>query len=382
MPSALDGLKVLDLSRILAGPWCSQTLADFGAQVIKVEPPEGDETRRWGPPFRGELSAYFTCANRNKQAIAIDLKDPAQAPLIEQLLNWADVLIENFRGGQERVLGFDYASLSERYPTLIVCSISGYGRHTEQSTRPGFDFVVQAEAGLMSITGAVDGEPMKVGVAVADLFCAQNATIGILAALRQRELSGRGQHVDVSLFGSQLQMLANVASNSLFSGQAAPRYGNAHPNIVPYQTFRASDDWFALAVASDKLWREFCVVIERPQLGTDARFKSNPDRVRHRDELIAQLSELFAQKPRGHWLNLLQQCNIPAAPVLNVEQALEHPLTAELGMKIELDGIPMLANPIKLSASPAQYRTPPPVLDAGRAAVERLLRGHKGTSDA
>lgn len=374
MQSALSGINVLDLSRILAGPWCSQTLADFGAEVIKVEPPEGDETRRWGPPFRGEMSAYFACANRNKHSIAIDLKDPAQAPLLERLLAWADVLIENFRGGQERALGFDYANLKQRYPRLIVCSISGYGRSGEQASRPGFDFVVQAEAGLMSITGDETGEPMKVGVAVADLFSAQNAVIGILAALRHREQSGLGQQVEVSLFASQLQMLANVASNALFSGQPAPRLGNAHPNIVPYQTFRASDDWFALAVASEKLWRQFCTAIERPELCDDSRFASNPQRVVHRQALVEQLNALFSLKSRSHWLTLFQRHAIPAAPVLAVDQALQLPLSEQLGMRIEIDGTPMLANPIGLSATPARYHSAPPALDSGRAAVERLLR--------
>ena len=374
MQKALENLHILDLSRILAGPWCSQTLADLGATVSKVEPPEGDETRRWGPPFRGELSAYFACANRNKQSISIDLRDPAQAPLIESLLEWADVLIENFRSGQEQVLGFDYASLKLRYPRLIVCSISGYGREGEQATRPGFDFVVQAEAGLMSITGDSNGEPMKVGVAVADLFAAQNATIGILAALAHRQRSGEGQQVEVSLFGSQLQMLANVASNTLFSGQPAQRFGNAHPNIVPYQTFRASDDWFALAVASEKLWRQFCVAIERPALADDPRFARNPQRVEHRQLLVDQLQTLFAGHSRQHWLQLFRHNDIPAAPVLSVDQALQHPVCDALGLKLTLDGVPMLASPIRLSATPLSYRSAPPALDSGRSGVQRLLR--------
>ena len=374
MPSALENLHVLDLSRILAGPWCSQTLADLGAQVVKVEPPEGDETRRWGPPFRDQLSAYFACANRNKLSIAVDLRDPAQAPLIETLLAWADVLIENFRSGQEQALGFDYASLKTRYPRLIVCSISGYGRQGEQAKRPGFDFVVQAEAGLMSITGDSAGEPMKVGVAVADLFAAQNATIGILAALQHRQHSGQGQQVEVSLFGSQLQMLANVASNALFSGQPAQRFGNAHPNIVPYQTFRASDDWFALAVASEKLWRQFCTAIEKPDLADDPHFARNPQRVEHRQQLVEQLQALFAQHNRQHWLDLFRRSEIPAAPVLSVDQALQHPVCESLAMKLDLDGVPMLASPIGMSATPLSYRLPPPALNSGRAIVESWLR--------
>jgi len=359
---ALAGIKVLELSRVLAGPWCGMTLADLGADVIKVEPRNGDDTRALGPPFLDGLSAYFACCNRNKRSIALDLGSPGAAAVIERLARWADVVIQNYRTGTDRVLGVDYERLSAINPRLVYCSISGYGRTGPGKDLPGYDFVIQAEAGLMSITGPRAGEPSKVGVAVADIATGMNAAIAVLAALRAREHSGCGQFIDISLFDTQLQGLANVASSAVFTGEEARRYGNAHPSIVPYQTFRASDDWFALAVASQKLWEQLCRALGREAWIADARYADNPARVSNRESLVAELSALFAAHPVAHWLALFEAAGIPCGPILGVKQATEHPIAAARGMRVEVDGVPMIGSPLKLSDTPVQYQRPPPRL--------------------
>jgi crotonobetainyl-CoA:carnitine CoA-transferase CaiB-like acyl-CoA transferase len=369
MPGALAGLRVLELSRVLAGPWCGMMLADLGADVIKLEPLDGDDTRGLGPPFLvgGEhdgLSAYFACCNRNKRSLALDLHHPASRPLVDALLDWADVLIENFRTGIAESLGVGYAHCAAINPRLVYCSISGYGRDGSAAQRGGYDFVIQAEAGLMGITGAAEGAPAKVGVAVADLATGQNAAIAILAALRQREATGRGQHVEVSLFDTQVVGLANVASNVLFSGVDAPRYGNAHPSIVPYQSFRAADADFVLAVASEKLWRALCAAIGRVEWITDVRCASNSARVRHRDWLCAELGRCFGQSPVAHWLTTFERAGVPAAPIRSVKAVLDDPLTRERGLRLTLDDVPMLGSPIRLADSPARYERAPPALGA------------------
>jgi crotonobetainyl-CoA:carnitine CoA-transferase CaiB-like acyl-CoA transferase len=380
---ALDGLSVLELSRVLAGPWCGMMLADLGADVIKLESFDGDDTRGLGPPFRDGLSAYFACCNRNKRSLAIDLAAPASKPLLHALVERADVLIENFRTATAVALGVDYATLSAINPRLVHCSISGYGRNGSAAERPGYDFVIQAETGLMSITGDADGEPSKVGVAVADLATGQHAAIAILAALRHRDATGRGQHVEVSLFDTQLAGLANVASNVLFTGEDAKRLGNAHSSIVPYQTFRAADREFALAIASEKLWREFCIAIDRTEWVHDARCATNAARVGHRDWLCAQLAEMFMQQPAQHWLQAMQRAGIPAAPVNTVAAALDHSLAYERGMRIEIDQMPMLGSPLRLSETPVEYRTAPPKLgEHGERIVAQLGLDHAALRDA
>ena len=280
--AALSGITVLEFSRVLAGPWCGMMLADLGANVIKVEDFDGDDTRGLGPPFKDGMSAYFACCNRNKKSIALDLRHPDSRPLVEALVRSADVLVENFRTGTAERLGLGHAALAELNPRLVYCSISGYGREGPGAQRAGYDFVVQAEAGLMSITGPADGAPSKVGVAVADLATGQNAAIAILAALRERDASGRGQRVEVSLFDTQLGWLANVGSNVLFTGEEAPRHGNAHASIVPYQAFAACDREFVLAVASEKLWRALCEAIGRPHWIEHPDYRDNAARVHHR----------------------------------------------------------------------------------------------------
>ena len=362
--SSLSGLTVLEFSRVLAGPWCGMMLADLGAEVIKVESFEGDDTRGLGPPFRDGLSAYFACCNRNKKSIALDLRHPASQPLVDALVRGADVVIENFRTGTAESLGLGYERLAQINPRLVYCSISGYGRSGPGANRAGYDFVVQAESGLMSITGPADGEAHKVGVAVADLATGQNAAIAILAALRERDASGQGQRVDVSLFDSQLSWLANVGSNVLFTNEDAPRYGNAHASIVPYQAFRATDAKFVLAVASEKLWRAACRALDKPEWIEHPDYADNASRVRNRGALCAQLAEIFAAQSAAHWISLFDQAGVPAAPIHSVREALTDPLTQSRGMTIDIGGVPMIASPLQLSRTPVSYTFPPPHLGA------------------
>jgi crotonobetainyl-CoA:carnitine CoA-transferase CaiB-like acyl-CoA transferase len=374
---ALDGLKVLELSRVLAGPWCGMMLADLGADVIKLEAPDGDDTRALGPPFldRGgePLSAYFACCNRNKRSIALDLHDPLTRPLVDALLRWADVLIENFRTGTADALGVGAAHAMAINPRLVYCSISGYGREGRRSRRGGYDFVIQAEAGLMGITGPAHGEPSKAGVAVADLATGQNAAIAILAALRHRDATGRGQTIDVSLFDSQLAGLVNVASNVLFTGRDAQRQGNAHSSIVPYQSFRAADGEFVLAIASAKLWRSLCEAMQRPDWIEDPRCATNAARVVNREWICTELAACFSAQPVAHWLRLFEEVGVPVAPIRSVRAVLEDPLVEERGMKITIDGVPMLGSPLHLSDSPPRREHAPPRLGEHGDEIARAL---------
>ena len=347
--SSLSGITVLEFSRVLAGPWCGMMLADLGADVIKIESFDGDDTRGLGPPFRDGLSAYFACCNRNKQSVAIDLRSPAARPLIEALVRRADVVVENFRTGTAEKLGIGYADLAAINPRLVYCSISGYGRSGPGAMRPGYDYVMQAETGLMSITGDADGEPQKVGVAVADLATGQNAAIAILAALRHRDASGQGQRIDVSLFDTQLSWLANIGSNVLFTGEDAPRYGNAHASIVPYEAFHASDGQFVLAVASEKLWHQTCRALDRADWLDNPDYASNAARVANRVVLCGDMAQLFATESVSHWLAVFDAAGVPAAPINSIGKALHNPLVKARGMVVELDGVPMLGSPLNLS---------------------------------
>jgi crotonobetainyl-CoA:carnitine CoA-transferase CaiB-like acyl-CoA transferase len=375
--SALAGIKVLEFSRVLAGPWSGMTLADLGADVIKIEPLEGDDTRGYGPPFLGSgllesgsetadnhdthgVSAYFAACNRNKRSLALDLRHPDARPLIEALIRDADVMIENFRNGVAESLGIGYDDVRALNPRLIYCAISGYGRDGPGADRPGYDFAIQAQSGLMAITGPREGAASKVGVAIADITTGLNATIAILAALHARIRSGTGQRIDIALFDSQLQALANVASSVLYTGEDAHRYGNAHPSIVPYQTFAAADGEFALAVASDKLWRALCDLLGASQWRDDPRCATNAMRVRHRDWLIPQLASRFTHESVASWLERFQAVGIPAAPVNSVHGAVFGELANARGLRVDADGVPMLRSPLRLSETPIDtYRRPP-----------------------
>ena len=363
----LQGIRVLDLSRVLAGPYCTMVLGDLGADVIKVEPPEGDETRGWGPPFAEGESAYYLCVNRNKRGIVINLKTDEGKKILRDLALQSDVLVENFRPGTLEKFGLDFATLHELNPKLIYCSITGFGQTGSMRDKPGYDFMIQALGGLMSITGEPEGEPMKTGVAVVDLFAGQNAIIAILAALQARMLTGRGQHLDISLFDSQLGWLANVASNYLISGKLPKRYGNAHPNIVPYQSFQASDGWFAIAVGNDKQFEALCKVIGKLELASDPRFAKNSGRVENREEIIPLLASIFKTASVSEWLTKLDEAQIPCGPINNFEQVFSMPTVKEHEMLVKMNHptigeLPLVGSPLKMSDTPVEYRLPPPLM--------------------
>lgn len=369
MPNgALHGIKVLDLSRVLAGPSCTQILADLGADVIKVERPHiGDETRHWAPPtFSDNTSAYYATINRNKKSLTVDITTPAGQSIIKQLIAESDILVENFKVGGLKKYGLDYDSLKQDHPRLIYASLTGFGQTGPDAARPGYDYIIQGLSGLMSITGPSDGEPHKVGVAVVDLFAGLQLTIGIQAALLARQHSGVGQQVDVALLDSALAMLANVGMNHLASDKIPPRLGNQHPNIVPYQVFAAAGDaHFILACGNDSQFAKLCKVLA-VDWHTDDRFMTNPARVTHRTLLCEALTEQFAKHPRAHWLAVLEQAGIPCGAIHNVAEALAMPQAQARKMVVDFaaQGSPVraLGNPIKLSASPVSYRTPPPSL--------------------
>ncbi len=363
----LNGIRVLDLSRVLAGPYCTMVLGDLGADVIKVEPPEGDETRGWGPPFAEGESAYYLCVNRNKRGIVINLKTDEGKKILHDLALQSDVLVENFRPGTLAKFGLDFETLHELNPKLIYCSITGFGQTGSMKDKPGYDFMIQALGGLMSITGEPEGEPMKTGVAVVDLFAGQNAIIAILAALQARTLTGRGQHLDISLFDSQLGWLANVASNYLISGKLPKRHGNAHPNIVPYQSFQASDGWFAIAVGNDKQFDALCKVIGKLELANDPRFAKNSARVENRAEIIPLLASIFKTASVSEWLNKLDEAEIPCGPIQNFEQVFSMPTVKEREMLVKMNHptigeLPLIGSPLKMSDTPVEYRLPPPLM--------------------
>ncbi|CAM3460041.1 CoA transferase [Psychrobacter glaciei] len=365
---ALHGIKVLDLSRVLAGPSCTQVLADLGAEVIKVERPHiGDETRHWAPPtFSDDTSAYYATINRNKKSLTVDITTPAGQTIIKQLIADSDILVENFKVGGLKKYGLDYDSLKQDHPRLIYASLTGFGQTGPDAKRPGYDYIVQGLSGLMSITGPSDGEPHKVGVAVVDLFAGLQLTIGIQAALIARETTGFGQQVDVALLDSALAMLANVGMNHLASDKIPPRLGNQHPNIVPYQVFAGQGEaHFILACGNDSQFAKLCEVL-KVDWHTDSRFATNPQRVANRTLLCDELVNKFSEQPRTYWLEVLDQAGIPCGAIHNVAEALAMPqaLAREMIVDFTAQGSPVraLGNPIKLSASPVSYRTPPPQL--------------------
>jgi formyl-CoA transferase len=371
----LTGLRILDLTRAMAGPFCTMMLGDLGADVIKVERPGvGDESRGWGPPFVGQSygpypgeSAYFIAANRNKRSITVNFKEPEGREIVRRLACLSDVLVENFVTGTLDDMGLGYDALHAANPRLVYCSISGYGRTGPYAERPGYDFIIQAEGGLMSITGPEDGQPYRVGVPIVDITAGMFAATAILAALRARDLTGEGQLVDVSLLDTQIALLANVASSYLVSNKPPRRQGNAHPNIAPYEVFRARDRWFALASANERQWALLCDVIGRPDLKTDPRFATNKDRVAHRGELQTLLNEAFAAKDASEWLSVLQAAGLPCGPINTVPEALAHPQAEARKLALQADHatagqIRMTGFPYKLSETPAEVRLPPPLL--------------------
>jgi crotonobetainyl-CoA:carnitine CoA-transferase CaiB-like acyl-CoA transferase len=379
MSGPLTGIRVLDLSRVLAGPWCTQTLADLGAEVIKIERPgSGDDTRSWGPPYARDAagsdtaeSAYFLSANRGKKSVTVDMADPQGQRIIRALAEKSDVLIENFKVDGLKKYGLDYVTLSALNPRLIYCSISGFGQTGPYRDRPGYDFMIQALGGLMSITGEPDGRPgggpVKVGVAVADLFSGLYASVGILAALNGRNATGRGEHIDVSLLDVQVAMLANQSLNFLTSGVAPTRLGNAHPNIVPYEVFKTTDGHIVLAVGNDTQFARYCALAGQSELSVDARFATNPERVKHRSVLVPIVTALMQQQTTAWWLENLNAASVPCGPVNTIEDVFADAHVQARGLRLDLPHstagtVPSVAAPIVLGGNRHTATEGPPVL--------------------
>jgi formyl-CoA transferase len=367
-PGPLDGIRVLDLTRVLAGPYCTMFLGDLGAEVVKVEQPGvGDDTRGWGPPFTGGESAYFLCVNRNKKGVTVDLKSKEGIALVRRLAEHADVLIENFRPGAMERLGLGEKDLRAANPRLIYASLSGFGADGPMSDAPGYDLIVQAWGGLMSITGPADGEPSKVGVAIIDLVAGLMLGKSIASALFAREKLGVGQKIDTSLLEAEVACLINVGSNYLVEGNIPRRWGNAHPSIVPYQSFKTVDGYLVIGVASEGIWRRFCQAIGRAEWADDSRFEKNSNRVENRSLLIGLLAEIFLDRSTDEWLKLLNSVGVPCAPVQTVDQVFQAPQVLHREMLVQVEhptaGIVRMAGiPVKFSATPASVRLPPPLL--------------------
>jgi formyl-CoA transferase len=383
----LDGIKVLDLSRVLAGPWCTQLLADLGAEVIKIERPgTGDDTRHWGPPWHGEgerrVAAYFLSCNRGKKSAAIDFAQPDGAALVRELAKSADVVVENFKVGGLKKFGLDAASLRAAQPRLVYASITGFGQDGPYADRAGYDFIIQGMGGMMSVTGLPDGEPgggpMRAGVAIADLFTGMYTCSAILAALYAREKTGEGATIDMALFDTQVAVMANQASNALVSGQDPPRQGNTHPNIVPYQPFDATDQPIIIAVGNDRQFARLAGICGHPEWVADERFASNAARVANRNELVRLIADRIRTQPAAQWLAQLEVAGIPAGPINRISQALADVQAQHRQMVRSIAGIPQVGSPVRLDGARADSDLPPPAL--GQHTGEIL--GRLGLSEA
>ena len=397
MPKALGHIRVLDLSRVLAGPWCSQNLADLGADVIKIERPGvGDDTRAWGPPYAKDAegrdtseAAYYLAANRGKRSVTVDIASPEGQALIRELALHADVVIENYKVGQLKRYGLDYESLKALKPDLVYCSVTGFGQDGPYAHRAGYDFLIQGMGGLMSITGERDdlpgGGPQKAGVAITDLMTGMYATVAVLAALTHRDRTGVGQHIDMALLDTQVAMLANMGSNFLNSGKPPKRWGNAHANIVPYQTFAASDGHIIVATGNDGQYQKFVEAGERPDLGADPRFATNPLRVQHREVLVPLLAEMVKTRSRGQWIAALEAVGVPCGPINDLADVFDNPQVKARGIATEMDHpvagkVKLVRSPMKLSATPAEAALPPPLLGQHTEEVLREVLG-RGEAD-
>ena len=391
MPGPLDGLRVFDLTRILAGPTCTQLLGDLGAEVIKVERPgAGDDTRKWGPPYVKDAgggdtseSAYYLSSNRNKRSVSIDIAKPAGQRLGSRLIAGCDVMVENFKVGDMARYGLAYDDLKGEFPRLIYCSISGFGQTGPYAPRAGYDFLAQGLGGIMSITGEADRPPMKVGVAIADIMCGMYAAVAILAALHHRDRSGEGQYIDLGLLDTQVAWLANIGLNYLTGGAVPQRLGNEHPNIVPYSVVPAADGFFILAVGNDGQFVKFCQFAGAPELAGDPRFVTNDARVRNRDELYRLLPALTRAKPQAAWVDGLAKLGVPCGPVNDIGQVFADPQVQARGMQIALPHplagkgtVDLIGNPLRLSATPVAYRRAPPTLGQHTDEVLRELLGY------
>lgn len=386
----LEGIKVLDLSRVLAGPWCTQLLADLGADVVKIERPgSGDDTRHWGPPWLGEgnrrVAAYFLSCNRGKKSAAIDFAHPEGAALVRGLAEQADVVVENFKVGALERFGLDAASLRMLNPRIVCASITGFGQDGPYADRAGYDFMIQAMGGLMSITGLPDGEPgggpLRVGVAVADLFTGMYTAVAILSALYRRERSGEGAHIDMALLDSQLAMLANQASNFLVSGEDPPRQGNTHPNIVPYQPFDASDRPLVIAVGNDRQFAKLAELAGHPEWMSDPRFSTNAARVANRPEMVRLIGQAIAKKSATHWFEMFKAAGIPAGPINRISEALADVQAQHRQMIRTIAGIPIVGSPVRIDGSRADSDLPPPALGEHTSHVLASLGVNPGEID-
>lgn len=390
---ALSHIRVLDLTRVLAGPWCAQTLADFGADVIKVERPgAGDDTRHWGPPYLKDAdgadtaeAAYYLAANRNKRSVTIDIATPEGQRIVRELAAQSDVVLENYKVGQLKKYGLDYDTLRAVKPDLVYCSVTGFGQTGPYAHRAGYDFIVQGIGGFMSITGERDGEPgggpQKAGVAIADLATGLYSTIAVLAALAHRDRTGEGQYIDMALLDVQVALLANMNTNFLASGKPPVRWGNAHPNIVPYQTFQTSDGWIIVAVGNDGQFRKFVEAGGRPELADDERFATNPSRVRHRDTLVPILAEMVKARGKADWIGALEAAGVPCGPINDLDEVFDNEQVVARGMQVALPhpcgaDVKLVRNPIRMSATPPDARTAPPLLGAQTEEVLRDMLGY------
>lgn len=393
---ALSHIRVLDLTRVLAGPWCAQTLADFGADVIKVERPgAGDDTRHWGPPYLKDAdgadtaeAAYYLAANRNKRSVTVDIATPEGQQIVRELAAQSDVVLENYKVGQLKKYGLDYESLRAVKPDLVYCSVTGFGQTGPYAHRAGYDFIVQGIGGFMSITGERDGEPgggpQKAGVAIADLATGLYSTIAVLAALTHRDRTGEGQYIDMALLDVQVALLANMNTNFLASGKPPVRWGNAHPNIVPYQTFQTSDGWIIVAVGNDGQFRKFVEAGGRPELADDERFATNPSRVRHRDTLVPILAEMVKARGKADWIDVLEAAGVPCGPINELDEVFDNEQVVARGMQVSLPhpsgaNAKLVRNPIRMSVTPPDARTAPPLLGAQ---TDDVLRDMLGYDDA
>ncbi|HHX4053364.1 TPA: CaiB/BaiF CoA transferase family protein [Burkholderia contaminans] len=393
---ALSHIRVLDLTRVLAGPWCAQTLADFGADVIKVERPgAGDDTRHWGPPYLKDAdgadtaeAAYYLAANRNKRSVTVDIATPEGQQIVRELAAQSDVVLENYKVGQLKKYGLDYDSLRAVKPDLVYCSVTGFGQTGPYAHRAGYDFIIQGIGGFMSITGERDGEPgggpQKAGVAIADLATGLYSTIAVLAALAHRDRTGEGQYIDMALLDVQVALLANMNTNFLASGKPPVRWGNAHPNIVPYQTFQTRDGWIIVAVGNDGQFRKFVEADGRPELADDERFATNPSRVRHRDTLVPILAEMVKARDKADWIGALEAAGVPCGPINDLDEVFDNEQVVARGMQVSLPhpcgaDAKLVRNPIRMSATPPEARTAPPLLGAQ---TDDVLRDMLGYDDA
>jgi glutaryl-CoA transferase len=386
----LDNIRILDITRALAGPYCTMMLGDLGADVIKVERPEiGDETRGWGPPFVGKPygpypgeSAYFIAANRNKRSLTVNIQTVEGQEIVRQLAGISDVLVENYRTGDLEKLGLGYSDLHRFFPKLVYCSISGYGRTGPYAERPGYDAILQAEGGMMSITGPIEGPPSRAGIPIIDITSGMFAATAILAALRARDLTGEGQLVDISLFDAHVALLTNVASNYLVGGQPPRRLGNAHPNLVPYDAFSARDGWFIVGVANEKQWGTLCDVLARPDMKTDSRFAANRDRVTNREVLVDELNQIFSQRDVNDWLADLTKAGLPCGRINSLPEVFSHPQAQAREMTLVSEHptagtVRLPGFPYKFSQTPANILRPPPLLGEH---TEEVLTGLLGYS--